>query len=272
MWDDITREDLMQYEEIVCLSTKEINQVSLVLNKNRNHMAVRKIMKRNLGEVYHKLKDIHHINLPQVYYIIDFEDHMVVLEEYLEGLTLQDILYGKEVIEEKSLINIIRQLCNALQVLHELPHPIIHRDIKPSNIILNQDNTLKLIDFDASREYKAEAIKDTIILGTLEYAPPEQYGFSQTDNRSDIYGMGMLIADFLRKAIASNKQYEHQVELKKIMDRCTMFDPNLRYQSVRELKRAVSRVGRGNNTIYFMKYWISLILYILVVIFSILKF
>ena len=126
------------------------------------------------------------------------------------------------------------QLCRGLSVLHSLG--AVHRDIKPENVILRGDEAV-LIDFDASRIVKAEHDADTVILGTVGFAAPEQYGLSQSDERADIYSLGVLLNVMLTgkhpsKELASGK-------MGRIVRRCTMVNPKERYQNVHSLMRAL---------------------------------
>ena len=74
----------------------------------------------------------------------------------------------------------MRKLCDVLKSLHTLTPPIIHRDLKLSNIILTSENLVYIVDFDTARYYESGQEQDTELLGTKEYAPPEQYGFGQS--------------------------------------------------------------------------------------------
>ena len=85
-------------------------------------------------------------------------------------------------------------LAKAMKALHTSDPVIIHRDIKPKNIIVRDDGSVALIDLGISRVYKKEANSDTIFRGTEGFAPPEQYGFMQTDIRSDIYSFGVVLS------------------------------------------------------------------------------
>ena len=120
-------------------------------------------------------------------------------------------------------------MCDGLKELHE--HNIIHRDIKPSNLIL-QSGKIRLIDFDAARIFKEGKAEDTKLLGTKGYAPPEQYGSGQTDQRSDIYSLGVTMKNLLGSNCKGH--------LKKILDKCTAYDPKNRFQNVDELKTALT--------------------------------
>lgn len=157
----------------------------------------------------------------------------LVLEEYIQGDTLsflmQDALFTPA--ETKKIIT---QVCRALWVLHSIG--AVHRDIKPEHIILRGSQAV-LLDFDAARFHKPEHENDTQILGTIGFAAPEQYGLSQSDIRSDIYAMGILINLMLTgehpsKQMAKGK-FGH------IVERCTQVNPQRRYDNVLRLMEAL---------------------------------
>lgn len=138
--------------------------------------------------------------------------------------------YG-ELLEERDALRVLQELCLCLKPFHK--KNIIHRDIKPSNIMLTKDGVVKLIDFSIARTVKVEENTDTEFLGTKGYAPPEQYGFGQTDARSDIYSLGITLQRMLGK--------EYKGYLLPILKRCTAIDPANRYTSVTELLKAVDQ-------------------------------
>lgn len=179
---------------------------------------------------YAELEKLHHKNMPEIYRVISGEEQTIVIEEYISGQTLADMLIHKKHLSEKQITAILQQLCSVLALLHQ--HHFIHRDIKPSNIMMTNDNIVKLIDFDAARIIKDGETLDTEYLGTRGYAPPEQYGFSQTDIRSDIYALGITL-----KAMEPRS-----VKLRKIADKAARFDPARRYQNVREIQRDLKRL------------------------------
>lgn len=174
--------------------------------------------------IYETLQKYPHPNLPKLYEVAVSEDSTVVIEEYIEG-KLPDVLD----LSKEQFLNVVRSLCSVLEFIHE--KGIIHRDIKPSNIILTEDGHVYLIDFDAARMPKEEVEKDTKLLGTRGYAPPEQYGFAQTDERADIYALGVT----LNQIIGEKNQYPRY---KKIIRKCMNLDPDKRYQSIKQVKRA----------------------------------
>lgn len=122
------------------------------------------------------------------------EGRAYLVMEYIEGLTLSDwlnecggCLPGEEIAE------IGMELLEVLDYLHRQRPPVIYRDIKPSNLMLTPDRGVMLIDFGAARSFKAGAGDDTVKLGTVGFAAPEQYTGGQTDARSDLYGLGALL-------------------------------------------------------------------------------
>lgn len=218
-----------KYRQIRVLHKTEKTEVYLIEGIEDKRLYVKKVI-HGASEVYPLLKDIRCEFIPRVVYVAKAEQELWVVEEYVEGETLRQILDREKNLPRKRAAEIITQLCGALDVLHS--HNIIHRDIKPSNIIVDEQFNIKLIDFDAARCVKNGSLKDTAYLGTEGYAPPEQYGFSQTDYRSDIYSAGVLMKEMLGWD-------NYRGCYKSVIDRCMKIDPLQRYQSVSELKRAV---------------------------------
>lgn len=214
------------YREIRLIKESEKSTVHLVQKKNEDQRYIRKILRGKENAVYAVLKECRHPFLPRIYEIDGSDEQTVLIEEYIEGTP-----FGSVELSEKQVISGIRELCGVLEFLHG--KGIIHRDIKPSNLILAKDGHIRLIDFDAARILKEDVEQDTRLLGTRGYAPPEQYGFAQTDERSDLYALGMTMKLLLGER-ASKKRY------RKVIQKCTDLDPNKRYQSAGEVKRAVS--------------------------------
>lgn len=172
--------------------------------------------------VYNVLKDVSSDFLPKIYSVEITDGKTVICEEYIDGKRLTDVD-----LSEKQAEKIMLQLCSALEFIHKLG--IVHRDIKPSNILLCESGSIKLIDFETARFIKENSEKDTRCLGTEGFAPPEQYGFAQTDCRTDIYAAGQTMKIILG-SLSAKSAY------KKIIRRCISFDPDKRYQSALELK------------------------------------
>ena len=181
------------------------------------------------GLPYRALAQINCTGLPKIYYCAEENGATWVIEEYINGVNLQDELEQRS-FGEREVLTIALQLCVVLQVLHA--HNILHRDIKPANIIL-QNGTAWLIDFDAAKIANSAYGQDTRILGTPGYAPPEQYGFSTTDARSDIYALGKTMEALLGAG--------YNGRLKQVVAKCTAFDPQKRVASAAELQRLIAK-------------------------------
>lgn len=219
----------LEYEEIELMKQSENSTVYLIREKGGKFF-VRKVMKGQ-HPVYLTMQDCPHPCLPRIYDVDITGETTTVIKEYIEGRSLDGIkLSGKQ------FKSVVRDLCSVLELLHG--KGIIHRDIKPSNIIYTESGHICLIDFDAAREPKEDREQDTRLLGTRGYAPPEQYGFSQTDVRTDIYSLGMTLKQILQDGFQKQRY-------KRRLKKCTELDPNKRYQSIRQVKRAFFHTGRN---------------------------
>lgn len=216
---------IIEYIEIKQLKQSKKSTVTLVREADGEKLFVQKKL-TGQHPIYSQLQSCTHAYLPKLYEVVLSDDTTTILEEYIEGQPL-----GSEELSEKLIVDAVRELCCVLEFLHG--KGIIHRDIKPSNIILAKDGHIRLIDFDAARIIKDDLEQDTRLLGTRGYAPPEQYGFAQTDERADIYSLGVTLEQLLGER-ASKLQY------RRIIRKCKNLNPDKRYQSVRQVKKAFS--------------------------------
>lgn len=175
---------------------------------------------------YRALAQMNINGLPKIYYCAEADGKTYVVEEYINGVNLQDELEQGKIFTEKQVLQIALRLCDVLIAIHS--KGILHRDIKPGNIIL-QNGTAWLIDFGAAKTVSGDKTQDTRILGTPGFAPPEQYGFSTTDTRSDIYALGKTMQALLGE--------KYNGRLNGVIVKCTQFDPQKRIASVAELKK-----------------------------------
>lgn len=228
IYDSLLKAVREEYDTVRLIKKSERGEVSLIRHRDSGTRFIFRHFYGN-GEVYQKLLTISCPNLPQIMDVGEKEGRTALLEEYVQGDTLQDVLEGGVLttIEAKQ---IIRQLCSALWVLHSIG--VVHRDVKPDNVII-RGNEAVLIDFDASRIYKNENQEDTQILGTTGFAAPEQYGLSQSDGRADIYALGILLNIMLTGEHPSRKLAPGRMG--RIVQRCTMVNPAKRYRNIRHL-------------------------------------
>lgn len=231
----ILLDDILKEQYSVVKVYKNTNEKSIVLlrhNELKKDIICRKC--KGNGEVYRILNGISFANLPQVYAVSQDNDQITVLEEFISGATVADIL-ANGLYNERGVRKVVKSLCDALTVLHN--NGIVHRDIKPENIMLTDNGTVKLIDFDAARLFKNGQSKDTQIIGTAGYAAPEQLGLAQSDERTDIFAVGVLMNVMLTGEHPSKKLYKGK--LTKIIEKCIQLDPKKRYNSADELKKSL---------------------------------
>lgn len=228
------------YSCLYIIKENEKSKIEAVKHIITNKIYIKKtVINYNLN-VYEKLKNIECINFPKIFELIELNNQLIIIEEFINGNTLQEMLDENIGLDKDTVLNYIITICDALNKLHSLNHPIIHRDIKPSNIIISNDGILKIIDFDASRIYNKGETEDTYLLGTEGYASPEAYGFAQTDCRSDIYSIGILINVLLVKNLPKEKIVSGNIG--EIVKKCTNISPDLRYSSLMEVKKDIYKI------------------------------
>lgn len=219
-----------------CTPVKKLNEFTeIVVNNNSGIKMIRKTMSSDLFDLHKKMCKIRSWNLIDVYDAILSDGKCIVLEEYVNGRTLEDIIENSGNIAPDCAGKIIIDLCNGLEVLHS--NGIIHRDITPSNIIITPDNNVKIIDFGIARTPKEKSNQDTTILGTAGFAAPEQFGFRQTDARCDIYALGVLLNYILTTKLPN--EYMSDGIFRKIINKCISIDPENRYTSVKKLRNDI---------------------------------
>lgn len=228
MYDTFLRDVETYFEEVRLLKRGARGSVTLLRHRSTGK---RYIFRRFTGsaEVYRKLLTVDCPYLPRIEEVAEQDGQVAVLEEYVQGDTLAELLMGARLTEREAR-QVTMQLCQALHVLHSMG--AVHRDVKPENVILRGSDAV-LIDFDAARIYKVASESDTQVLGTTGFAAPEQYGIFQSDERADIFSLGVLLNIMLTGKHPSREMAAGKMG--RIVRKCTMTAPEQRYQSARAL-------------------------------------
>ena len=227
-----------EFTESGVLEEKDGGRI-LLLRHNRSGRRFVLLDLPGKADVYRCLKSVRCDHLPEIFAVAEEDGRILVLEEFIPGDTLQD-LTDCALLPEKEALEIARQICAALNVMHRLG--LVHRDVKPSNVVLHGDRAV-LIDFSASRfmtgpseEVSAQG-HDTVVLGSPGYAAPEQHGLARTDGRADIYSLGVMLNVMVTGDHPSRKLAGGR--LGRVISRCTMANPKKRYPDVLRLMEAL---------------------------------
>ena len=217
-------------------SLSETRAIYLVRNKTNNMFCVQKLLDFYDKTIYDFLINHPINNIPKIIGTKFVDEKLAILEEFINGETLTQFLSNHKDNSTDLLFKQLYKLCDILKALHNSTLTIIHRDIKPDNIIITKDNDLYLIDFNSAKFYSNSDDKDTRILGTINYAAPEQY-IGESTPQSDIYAIGTLIENYTEQYIdekLSNK-------LQPIIKKCKEIDYKNRFKNITELKFALFR-------------------------------
>lgn len=226
------------------------------------------------------LKNLDHPALPRIVDIIERNESIYLVMDFIDGISLDKLITESGIIDEKTVIDWAKQICDVLNYLHsQKPNPIIYRDMKPGNLMITNRGLIKLIDFGIARKYKKNVSKDTTYIGTRGYAAPEQYGDYQSDARTDIYSLGVTLYQLLTGKGPNDPPFEIKPirkinpslseGMEFIIKKCTEQDPNLRYQSIKEMLNDLDNIHKLNSSYKrevrkkYIKISISIIMFIL---------
>lgn len=188
--------------------------------------------------------------LPHVRELYRLPDALVAVYDYVEGPTLCELVRERGPLAPARAVALARQLCQALAPLHAAG--VVHRDVAPGNVVVAADGA-HLIDLGIARVRVDGASHDTTRLGTWGFAAPEQYGFAQTDARSDVFSLGRVLAYALTAADPQDASFDSAAQesplvppaLRAVIKKATAFEPSARFQSVGELERALAATLAG---------------------------
>jgi serine/threonine protein kinase len=225
------------YKEIATLS--EEHQIHIV-----QHIETKKIYLKNLKvynlAVFEQLFKNPVRNIPRIYAMYEHDDVLTIIEEYISGDTLEEIIDLCGTVSESDAICYAIKLCDILIALHSQTPSLIHRDIKPSNVILTEDERIILIDLNAARQCLAEKGRDTRLIGTEGYAAPEQFGFGNSSCQTDIYAVGNIIKALI--GLDNHSSMKVSPKLNVVINKCLEMNPKDRYQSASLLKAALEKI------------------------------
>lgn len=223
---------LQTYAVVAVLSEKNGGKVLRLRHKElKKDLILRQYPERIAA--YSLLSGIRCENLPEIYDVTDCEDGQIVLEEFIDGATVAQIMECGRY-HARGAKNVLRGVCRALSVLHS--RGIVHRDVKPENVMVTATGRVVLIDLNAARQVKNVSC-DTVILGTVGYASPEQLGVSQSDARTDIYAAGVLLNVMLTGKHPS--VYLARGRMGQIVEKCTAIHPDHRYPTAEKLAQVL---------------------------------
>lgn len=231
---------LSNYHDYGPLDTKE--NIHLMREKNTGKICVQKKLEASLSDIVTFRISADSPYFPRILAVINDEPDILIIEEYVEGITLEQYMMGSP-ISEKIAVDFAYQICQALLYLHNATPMIIYRDLKAENIMITPENKIFLVDFHISRQFQNGQKRDTTLLGTAEYAAPEQYGFLQTDNRTDIYAFGVLFNYMMTGKLPADQIAESKYS--EIIRKCIQIDPNNRYQNIIDV---ISELCPDNKT------------------------
>lgn len=249
-----------KYKILKTLGTGGTSSVFLAENVRLGTLwAIKEIHKQKGQAIHfltepHVLKNLRHPALPRIFDIIENEEYLYLIQDYIEGVPLDMYIQQAGTVPEKQLVQWALDICDVYIYLHgQRPHPIIYRDMKPGNLIVDHEGFIKLIDFGIAREFKTDSPNDTVCLGTRGYAAPEQYGTSQTDPRSDVYSLGVTLYHALTGIGPNDPPYElpplqdqksiWSADLARIIDKAMKGNPSQRFQTAAEMHGALSQIG-----------------------------
>jgi len=244
---------LKRYEPLECLAHNEMGETLLVKERGTGALFVAKCyleggpLSRSSESVL--LQRLRHPGLPRFAGEYRSEGMLCVVRSFAPGEAL-DRRACEQPLSRGEAVAVALQLCDILEYLHGQSPPIIHRDIKPQNVILDRQGQVTLIDFGSSRLFDCDSQEDTVYFGTRNFAAPEQYGFAQTDSRTDIFALGVLLCWMLtgRVELEAGRRAIPDRRLAGVVARCTAFAPKERYQSATGVREALT--GRGRRRLF----------------------
>lgn len=263
IWNDYLPEDMQEHWTVYeCLKESEDSSTFLVKETATGILCVLKWGRnrqteflRNEMEIMKKMADRKLSGIPKAYRIFEENGEVYLVREYIEGMSLAQMVLQKGGISEAEICRISRKICQTAEQFQNPNEPMIHRDIKPENIVVTPGGEVVFIDFSTMRSYKKDGSRDTFVVGTRGTAAPEQYGYTQTDQRTDVYAIGQTMLYMVSESYEMNQLSECAVSrrMKKIIEKACSFEPDKRYGDAAQLRRAVEKCQANNRKKVYKK-------------------
>lgn len=263
IWNDYLPEDMQEHWTVYeCLKESEDSSTFLVKETATGILCVLKWGRnrqteflRNEMEIMKKMADRKLSGIPKTYRIFEENGEVYLVREYIEGMSLAQMVLQKGGISEAEICRISRKICQTAEQFQNPDEPMIHRDIKPENIVVTPGGEVVFIDFGTMRSYKKDGSRDTFVVGTRGTAAPEQYGYTQTDQRTDVYAIGQTMLYMVSESYEMNQLSECAVSrrMKKIIEKACSFEPDKRYGDAAQLRRAVEKCQANNRKKVYKK-------------------
>ena len=225
--------ELSEYEEIETLGHKD--NIIAVKKVEEDKIYVKKYLKEYDLSVYQYFLEHPVEFMPKLIALYEGNNNLIVIEEFIEGSTLERIL-ETGTFDEESAISYIMDLGLILLNLQNMERPIVHRDIKPSNIIITRNQDIYLLDINVAKWYKPDEIEDTKLFASKNYAAPEQfgYGFAASSEKTDVYALGVILNEMITGKLP--KEQKAMGPVWDIIEKCISLEPENRYTTVELLQ------------------------------------
>lgn len=249
------KEDI--FDELVTLEM--FNETTrLCIYPPKKTLYIIKRVPAELKDVYIRISKVDNPNMARVHIIRTVEDSAFIVRDFISGETLSDVLASGTVFSEKKAARIVSDVCVGLKGLHSAG--IVHRDINPNNIIITPTGNACIIDYGIARSFRKEKSSDTFIMGTPGYAAPEQFGFTQSTDRTDIYAVGVL----LNVLLTGKHPIEQTADggLGRVVKKCIQVDQRRRYRNtdmiIKELGKYIGDERSYDSSAWYVRLMLQL--------------
>lgn len=250
------KELLSDYHVVKCIHMSPMSEVFALESADGRTRLILKAMKPGIisRQMLDTLKKTKIDGLVPIHDYHTTDAYTYVIKPYIEGVSLQETL--DQGLSINAILDLMKQLLKIVSNCHSQPTPIIMRDIKPDNLMICQGK-LMFFDMESSKlKVSTKGSRDTVLLGTPGYAAPEQYGFQNSDERTDIYAIGQVMNSLLGHVVLTKARATGPLRgplgsvlqalllrsAKRIAKRATSFDPELRFQSTHMFEKSLEEI------------------------------